>query len=230
MKILALDTATQSCSVALIDNGSLLAELTRLNRRTHSRHLMDLIDTACRMSDLKIGDIDGFAVTIGPGSFTGLRIGISTIKGLAFPLNKPVVGVSSLDALAWQCAQSAYLICPLLDARKKEVYSCRYRFKDNELIKEGNEKLVSPVEAVRGIREPCIFVGNAAKLYQEKIAAELGELVYFATWGQNSIRASSIAYLSMTGFYRQRTINVGLLAPQYIRKPDAEVKGVGKKG
>lgn len=229
MKILALDTATQSCSVALIDNGSLLAELTRLNRRTHSRHLMDLIDAVCRMSDLKIGDVDGFAVTIGPGSFTGLRIGVSTIKGLAFSLNKPVVGVSSLNALAWQCAQSVYLICPLLDARKKEVYYCRYRFKDNELIKDGNEKLASPVEAVHGIREPCIFVGNAAKFYQERISAELGDLAHFAAWGQNTIRASVIAYLGMSGFSRQRSIDVGLLVPQYIRKPDAEVKGRGEK-
>ena len=183
MKILALDTATQSCSVAIIDNGSLLAELTRLNRRTHSRHLMDLIDMVCQMSDLKIGDVDGFAVTIGPGSFTGLRIGISTIKGLAFPLNKPVVGVSSLDALAWQCAQSAYLICPLLDARKKEVYACRYRFKNNELIKDGNEKVASPAEAVRGIREPCIFVGNAAQTVPGEDICRAGRIGAFCRLG-----------------------------------------------
>ncbi|MGD9326825.1 MAG: tRNA (adenosine(37)-N6)-threonylcarbamoyltransferase complex dimerization subunit type 1 TsaB, partial [Desulfobacterales bacterium] len=110
MKILALDTATQSCSVAIIDGEQLLAELTRANVKTHSRHLMDLIETVCLAADLSVRDMDGFAVTIGPGSFTGLRIGISTIKGLAFSLSKPVAGVSSLEALAWQCAQSAYLI------------------------------------------------------------------------------------------------------------------------
>jgi tRNA threonylcarbamoyladenosine biosynthesis protein TsaB len=82
---------------------------------------------------------------------------------LAFSLGKPVVGVSSLDALAWQCAQSTYLICPLLDARKKEVYACRYRFKNDELKKAGTEKVASPAEAVRGIREPSIFVGNAVQ-------------------------------------------------------------------
>ncbi|MGB5749373.1 MAG: tRNA (adenosine(37)-N6)-threonylcarbamoyltransferase complex dimerization subunit type 1 TsaB, partial [Desulfobacterales bacterium] len=110
MRILALDTATQNCSVAIVDDGSLLAELTSVNSTTHSRRLMDFINTVCSLADLKAEDVDGFAVTIGPGSFTGLRIGISTIKGLAFSLGKPVVGVSSLDALAWQCAQSAYLI------------------------------------------------------------------------------------------------------------------------
>jgi tRNA threonylcarbamoyladenosine biosynthesis protein TsaB len=147
---------------------------------------------------------------------------------LAFSLGKPVVGVSSLEALAWQCAQSAYLICPLLDARKKEVYACRYRFKNNELIKGGAEKVASPAEAVRGIREPSIFVGNAVQLYRENISAELGELAHFAAWGQHIIRASSIAWLSMTGFYRQQTDDVALLIPQYIRRPDAEVNSHGK--
>ena len=228
MKILALDTATQSCSVAIVDDGSLLAELTRVNIKTHSRYLMDLIDTVCSIAELKAADVDGFAVTIGPGSFTGLRIGISTIKGLAFCLNKPLVGVSSLDALAWQCAQSAYLICPLLDARKKEVYACRYRFKNNELIKEGSETVASPVEAVRGILEPSIFVGNAVPLYREKISAELGELAHFAAWGQHTIRASSIARLSINGLHRQPGDHVARLVPKYIRRPDAEVNRRGK--
>ena len=229
MKILALDTATQSCSVAIVDDGSLLAELTRVNSKTHSRHLLNLINTICRIANLKAEDLDGFAVTIGPGSFTGLRIGISTIKGLAFSLGKPVVGVSSLEALAWQCAQSAYLICPLLDARKKEVYACRYRFKHNELKKAGTEKVASPAEAERGIQEPSIFLGNAVQWNREDISAELGELAHFAAWGQHTIRASSIAWLSMTRFYRQQTDDVAMLIPQYIRKPDAEVKSHGKR-
>ncbi len=228
MKILALDTATRSCSVAIVNDGSLLAELTTVNGKTHSRYLMDLINTACKMADLKVGAVDGFAVSIGPGSFTGLRIGISTIKGLAFSLGKPVVGVSSLDALAWQCAQSAYLICPLLDARKKEVYACRYRFKNDELKKDGTERVTSPAEAVHGIREPSIFVGNAVQLYQEDISAALGQLAHFAAWGQHTIRASSVAWLSMTGFHRQQTDDIALLIPQYIRKPDAEERRAAK--
>ncbi len=229
MKILALDTATQTCSVAIIDDERLLVELTRANIKTHSRHLMDLIETVCLAADLSVRDMDGFAVTIGPGSFTGLRIGISTIKGLAFSLAKPVAGVSSLDALAWQCAQSAYLICPLLDARKKEVYACRYRFKNNELIRDISERVVSPAEALSGIREPCIFVGNAAQIYQGNISAKLGELAYFASHAQHTIRASSIAWLSIPGFHRKQTEDVAMLVPHYIRKPDAEIKGPGKR-
>jgi tRNA threonylcarbamoyladenosine biosynthesis protein TsaB len=140
-----------------------------------------------------------------------------------------VVGVSSLDALAWQCAPSAYLICPLLDARKKEVYACRYRFKNNELQKDGPEKVASPAEVVHGIREPSVFVGNAVQLYRENISAELGELAHFAAWGQHTIRASSVARLSTNEFYRQQSHDVALLVPQYIRRPDAEVKSRAKR-
>jgi tRNA threonylcarbamoyladenosine biosynthesis protein TsaB len=229
MKILALDTATQSCSVAIIDGLALLAELTVVNTQTHSRHLMGLINTVCGTADLKSEDMDGFAVSIGPGSFTGLRIGISTIKGLAFSLDKPVVGVSSLEALAWQSAQSAYLICPLLDARKKEVYGCRYRFDNNELKIDSSEKVSSLAEAVSGIREPSLFVGNAAQVYREVISAELGDLAHFGTCGQHTIRASSIAWISKNNFDRQQTDDIALLKPQYIRKSDAEINRHGKR-
>jgi tRNA threonylcarbamoyladenosine biosynthesis protein TsaB len=224
MKILAVDTATKICSVAMIDDGSLLVELTTGRNETHSKHLLEIIITVIAMSGLEVSDVDGFAVTIGPGSFTGLRIGISTIKGLAFAGDKPVVGISSLDALAWQCAHSAYLICSILDARKAEVYFCRYRFKNGELKKEGIEQVATPPEAVLGIREPCIFVGNGAQMYQEIISAELGEFAYFAPLGQHTIRASSVAYLSMNRFSKNDTDDVASLVPFYIRKSDAELK------
>ena len=222
MKILAVDTATKSCSVAVIDGDSLLAESTTFNDQTHSRHLLNIIDTVMGKAGLKITQLDGFAVSIGPGSFTGLRIGISSIKGLAFSLNKPVVGVSSLEALAFQCRQNPYLICPLIDARKQEVYFCRFRYKKGELIKEGPERVASPAEAVRGIREPCVFVGTGAKLYQELILTELGDLAHFVAESQHPIQASAVAWLSLPRFKRQETDDVHLLVPHYIRKSDAE--------
>jgi tRNA threonylcarbamoyladenosine biosynthesis protein TsaB len=106
MKILALDTATDSCSVAATDDGTLAAELTIRKNQTHSKHLMELIHSVLEIAGFGVGDLDGLAVTVGPGSFTGLRIGISTIKGLAHALDKPVVGVSTLEALARQCGQT----------------------------------------------------------------------------------------------------------------------------
>ena len=224
MKILAVDTATKSCSVAVIDEDSLLAESTTVTDQTHTRHLLNIIDTVIGKAGLKITQLDGFAVSIGPGSFTGLRIGISSIKGLAFSLNKPVVGVSSLETLAFQCKQSPYLICSVIDARKQEVYFCRYRDVKGGLKKEGPDRVAAPTEAVRGIREPCLFVGNGAKLYQELIVTELGELAHFAAEIQHTIQASAIARLSLFRFKRQETDDVRLLVPHYIRKSDAEFK------
>ena len=223
MKILAVDTATTSCSAAIVDDGLVSAELATVNNQTHSKHLMNMIDTVCGMTGVKITDMDGFAVTIGPGSFTGLRIGISTVKGLAWSLNKPVVGVSSLDALAWQCAPGKYLVCALLDARKHEVYCCRYRYQDGDLKKEGTEQVVAPVEAIGDISEPCLFVGNGAVLYKEEIAAKLGTLAHFAGWNQDIIRASSVARLSLERFVHHQTDDVALLVPHYIRRSDAEL-------
>ena len=223
MKILALDTATTSCSTAIVDNGLVNAELTTVNNQTHSKHLMSMIDTVCNMSGLAIAAMDGFAVNVGPGSFTGLRIGVSTVKGLAWSLKKPVVGISSLDALAWQCAPVSYLICSLLDARKHEVYACRYRFRAGELTKEGSEQVTAPAEVIHDIREPCLFVGSGATLYGKEITQKLGELAFIAGRSHEKIRASSIAELSIDRFTRHQTEDVASLVPRYIRKSDAEL-------
>jgi tRNA threonylcarbamoyladenosine biosynthesis protein TsaB len=165
MKILGVDTATTSCSVAIVDETSLLSEFTIDREETHSKHLMEMIQTAVRMAGLNISDIDGFAVTRGPGSFTGLRIGISTIKGLALASEKPIVGVSSLETLAFQVSYSRDLVCPILDARKGEVYFSRYRFQNGHLIKQTKECVAPPEKVIEDLNEFCLFVGNGALLH-----------------------------------------------------------------
>ena len=223
MKILAVDTATKSCSVAIIEAGSLSTELTSLKDQTHSKHLMELIHNALGISGFGAADIDGLAVTIGPGSFTGLRIGVSTIKGLAHALDKPVVGISSLDVLAWQCADRSYLICPLLDARKGEVYSATYRYNHDSLTPKSPETASAPEAAIQKIKEPCVFIGSGAQLYRKRISTVLGDLAHFAPQSQNIIRASSVAFLSMERFKTHDTVTAAELVPHYIRKSDAEL-------
>jgi tRNA threonylcarbamoyladenosine biosynthesis protein TsaB len=223
MKILAVDTATKSCSVAIIEAGSVCAELTTLKEQTHSKHLMELIHNALGISGFGAADIDGLAVTIGPGSFTGLRIGVSTIKGLAHALDKPVAGISSLDVLAWQCADRSYLICPLLDARKGEVYSATYRYNHDTLTPKSPETASAPEAAIQKIKEPCVFIGSGAQLYRKRISKVLGDLAHFAPQSQNIIRASSVAFLSMERFKTHDTVTAADLVPHYIRKSDAEL-------
>lgn len=223
MKILAVDTATKSCSVAIIDQNSLLVEMTLNREQTHSKHLMEMINRVINMSGLTVFQLDGFAVTKGPGTFTGLRIGISSIKGLAKASGKPVVGVSSLDALAMQASFSEHLICPLLDARKKEVYFSRYRYKDGILKKEIEEQVLSPEKSIHDLDEPCLFIGNGALFYQQLILARLGDSAYFAPPFQHTIRASTVAHLSRKSFKNNNFDDVDMLAPEYIRKSDAEL-------
>lgn len=224
MKILAVDTATKSCSVAIIDKDTLLAEVSITSKQTHSRHLMEMVNRAMGMSGLNISGLDGFAVTIGPGSFTGLRIGISSVKGLAMASGKPVVGISSLDVLAMQSNFSQYLISPLIDARKGEVYFSRYRFKGCMLKKEIEEQVLPPQKAIENIKEPCIFIGNGAFLYKEILMDRVGDFARFVFPFQNAIRASTVAYLGLDRLKENDADDVFKLVPKYIRKSDAELK------
>ena len=227
MKILAVDTATKSCSVGIVDKDALLVELILSTGQTHSKHLTEMIDRAIGLSGLTISALDGFAVTMGPGSFTGLRIGISSVKGLVVGTGKPLVGVSTLDALAMQAAFSSHLVCPLLDARKGEVYFSRYRFVDGTLKKELVEGVYAPLKVVDDINEPCLFIGDGALLYKNAIIRKMGKLAHFVPPGQNAIRASTVAYIAMDRFVKKETDDVAHFVPHYIRKSDAE-KNLGK--
>ena len=228
MKILAVDTATTSCSVAIIDNSSICAELTTHEKKTHSKHLMTHIDSVLKSADCGAGDLDGFGVTVGPGSFTGLRIGMATIKGLASAVDKPVVGVSTLETLAWQCGAQTRLICPLLDARKAEVYAATYRLNNDRLIQEKPACAVKPESFVRDIKETCVFIGSGAQLYQNEIRDALGDKAVFVPDDQNFIRASKVAILSLKSFKTNDTVRIKDLTPFYIRKSDAELSVAAK--
>ena len=224
MKILAIDTATKSLSVAVVSDDRLLVEVTLNIDQTHSKHLMRIIAEVLRRPGLEVADLDGLAVTCGPGSFTGLRIGISCVKGLALAAGKPLVGVSSLDALADPVAQSPHLICPLLDARKSEVYFALYRHDGRGLRKEQSDQVASIEKVITAIDEPCLFIGNGAVLYQEMLQQNMGQRARFASAGLNTIKASTVAWLSAQRFARQDTDDIVTFKPQYIRKPDAELK------
>lgn len=223
MKILAIDTATPSCSVAVTDDDMLRAEFTVTAGKSHSRHVMTLIRQVIEWSGLSLGAIDGFAVSKGPGTFTGLRIGISSVKGLAAASGKPVVGISSLKALALQAAPSSRLICPLLDARKGEVYFGCYRFMGGVLTRQGEEGVLPPEKIFGVLDGPCTFIGPGASLYRDVIMEMLGEAADFAPASHNTIRASSLAWLARNRLEKTGAGDVEQFAPVYIRKSDAEL-------
>ena len=188
---------------------------------------MELIHKALSMSGVGLNDLDGFSVTKGPGSFTGLRIGISTVKGLAAALGKPVAGVSSLHILAMQLIPCSILICPVLDARKNEVYFSRYRYEQGILKKKADTQVLPPGRAVSGINEPCIFVGDGADLYKDEIVKIVGKFASFASPNDSVLRASTVATLGMEKLKRNNKHNAGSLLPYYLRDSDAKRKSEG---
>ena len=223
MRLLAADTATTSCGVAVADGTTILARTAIVSRVTHSRHLLQMIDDTLKNAGLTVKALDGFAVTRGPGSFTGLRIGISTIKGLAAACNKPVAAISTLEALAWPFHQTAWMVCPLIDARKGEVYTCRYRFGNGAITALTPEAVLSPEQAVTGIAEACLFAGTGVAVCGPAIDATMGQNARFAPPFQNALSPGIVAWLGMRRLEQGHAEDVDTLAPVYLRKPDAVV-------
>lgn len=220
MKILAIDTSERSCGIAVLNDDNLLAEITMVSRQTHSRHLMEMLDTALKISGLDVSELDVFVSAKGPGSFTGLRIGISVVKGLAYAADKPLIGVSNADALAAQCVLSDIPICVMIDARKSEVYTRCYHCID--LIPENNIQAMSPDDALSDIDKPYLFVGSGALLYREKILQKLGESARFAPDDAHITKASTLARLGLKRLLKGESDNAASFVPHYIRKADAK--------
>jgi len=224
MRILSIDTSARSCSAAVMDSSGLLAEITTVTGHTHSRQVMAMIHSVLELSGMGISRIDGFAFTKGPGSFTGLRIGISTILGLAAATRKPIVGVSGLDALALQSAAPDIAICPLIDAGKNEVYCARYRWDHGGLIRESSERSVSPAEAIENIHAPVLLTGSGAQRYRSLIQEQLGSLARFAPDDQGILKSATIARISLKRFETHDVDDMFRMEPLYIRKPDAKIQ------
>jgi tRNA threonylcarbamoyladenosine biosynthesis protein TsaB len=225
MRILAVDTATRTGSVAVLEDDTLVAEVQVTSSETHAKRLMSVVDCTLHMAGIKMGALDGFAVTTGPGSFTGLRIGISAIKGFSFATGRPVTGVSTLDALAYQFPWCRLLICPLLDARKAQVYTALYRGgRDGDWEKVVSDRVVNPRQWLMRIEGLCLFVGDGARLYKNLIKDILGSRARFVEPYLNTLRASVVAHVGLKQIKEGQIVNVARLAPYYIRKSDAEIK------
>ena len=221
MNILAIDTTGQTLSSAIFSDGKCLAEFSLFIEGTHTSRLMPLIDALLKSTNMSISDIDYFACTVGPGSFTGLRIGISTVKGLAYANGKKVVAVSSLDALTENIPHSSYDVCPLIDARKGEVFAAFYnKEKGVESISKTDEINITPDELIKLVQRKTLFLGSGAVLYKEMLTSKLNDKAIFATDELNYIKGRNVAKLAIELIKKRRAIKPDNLVPVYIRKPD----------
>ncbi|MEJ2659647.1 MAG: tRNA (adenosine(37)-N6)-threonylcarbamoyltransferase complex dimerization subunit type 1 TsaB [Desulfobacteraceae bacterium] len=221
-KLLAVDTATQSCGVAIIADGRMQTELILSHGGTHTKQVLAAIDAVLNLEGSSVAQIDAFAVTRGPGSFTGLRIGISTVKGLALASGKPIIGISSLDVLAHQAGGGARWVCPMIDARRNEIYWRVFRREGDGPVALTEEQ-VGPIDKLaRQIQNPCVFIGNAVPQYAAQLHGVVEQAVQWAPEADHAIRPAVLARLAWRRFQQGDVDDTGGFAPVYLRKSDAE--------
>jgi len=230
MRILGIETATNVCSVCILDNSELIAEYTTNITKTHSQSLMPMIKHVLANVELIPKDIGVIAVSIGPGSFTGVRIGISAAKGMAMALDIQTVGVSTLDGIAYNL-MNPYTdqVCVITDARRKQVYTSIYEMSNVKCqmsnIRKLTDDMVLPIEElIKKIKKKTIFIGNACALYYNTLKKELGDLAVVCPSHLGIPRASSIAFLGDNMLKKGKGLTHFDLKPNYVRLSDAEIK------
>lgn len=228
MNILAVETSTMLGGVAIANNALGVITELRINvRATHSERLMTGIDFALKQAGMAISDIDVFGVSIGPGSFTGLRIGLSAIKGFSYSTGKPVVSVPTLEAFAWNFPYSRHPVCIMFDARREEVYAAVFRWKNSGLERIVSETSIRPVDLLKSLEGPVIFAGEGALLYREAITDISGSNAIFAPPQCMVPSPANVAYLGLRKAKAGDFSEPVSLAPAYLRKSEAEIKFKG---
>src|SRR4030042_994478 len=225
MKVLGIDASTSCGSVGLIDDEWIISEYLLNIPVTHSERLLGTIELILKETRFTIGDLDGWTISLGPGSFTGLRIGVSTVKGLALATRKPVMGVSTLDVLASQISSTPYLICPILDARKGEVYTAFYRYGEgNDLKRQSVHQAIKPEDLIKKIQERTIFIGDGVRTYGEYLRNSLAALAIFPPTFLNVIHGSGVAKLGLELLRKGEQLDLANFTPLYVRPSEAEMK------
>ncbi|MCQ2509745.1 MAG: tRNA (adenosine(37)-N6)-threonylcarbamoyltransferase complex dimerization subunit type 1 TsaB [Lachnospiraceae bacterium] len=225
MKVLAIDSSGLVATVAVWEDDVLLAEYTINYKKTHSQTLLPMLDEVKKMIDLDLATLDAIAVSKGPGSFTGLRIGSATAKGLGLALKKPIIPVPTVDMLAYNLTYAPGYICPIMDARRSQVYTGIYTFEGKELktVQEQIPLAVTELaERLNQLDGPVIFLGDGVPVY-EKMLSELLTIPYsFAPAHMNRQRAGSLAALAAVLYEKGETVTAMDFEPDYLRVSQAE--------
>ncbi len=232
MKILGLDSSGLVASVAVICDDSLLGEYTINYKKTHSQTLLPMLHEVAEMTELDLNTIDAIAIAGGPGSFTGLRIGSATAKGLGLALNKPIVSVPTVEALAYNLAGHRDLVCPLMDARRNQAYTGLYAFDGNALqvrrqqCAVGIDEIVSDINAQNA---PVVFLGDGVPVFAGYIKEHCAVPYSYAPPHLNKQRAGAVAALGMLYFSQGKYERAEDHKPEYLRLSQAERERSGRK-
>lgn len=230
VRVLALDTSSRVSSVALCEAEMLVAESTFTLRSTHSQSLLHQLDTLLKAAEWTLADLQLLAVVSGPGAFTGVRIGVATVKGLAQVLNLPIVTVSSLEAVAMNLPLQPVPVCAFIDARKKEVYTQLFTNQDGFPRSLNQAQVVSPQKLLPEMMDTVCFVGDGVPVYHDLILEQGRMKHHSAPLYCHSIQASRVAAIALERYRNNLTLQPEQVVPTYIRPSDAELNRQVLKG
>jgi tRNA threonylcarbamoyladenosine biosynthesis protein TsaB len=227
MKILAVETATRCHSVAIVDDHQVLVEDTHLDCASHASMLVPTIDRLLQTLCLSLAQLDGFAVSVGPGSFTGLRVGLSTMMGFRLATQLPLVTIPTLEAMAWNMKGEDRPVCPILKASRGEVYWAIFQWQGDELVRMSDDRHGPITELVESIESLAVLFGEGWVAHAPELKKLLGEQVISGPDTAMHSSAISVAYSSLSSF-RTRQYAGGNLSPRYIQRAEAEVQWEAK--
>jgi tRNA threonylcarbamoyl adenosine modification protein YeaZ len=225
MKILALDSSGIVASVAIWEDDVILAEYTVNYKKTHSQTLLPMLDEIVKMTELDLSSVDAIAVAAGPGSFTGLRIGSATAKGLALALDKPVLAIPTIEGLAFNLYDTKGLICPIMDARRNQVYTGVYRFEEHKLVTVIDQEAVAItdlIDQLEKLGEPVTFLGDGVPVFKKRILETMTLPVTFAPAHLGRQRAGAVASLGALYYAEGKVQSAREHTPEYLRVSQAE--------
>lgn len=225
MRVLAIDTSSIVASVAIVEEEKLVAEFTINNKKTHSQTLLPMLEQMVKFADVSLESVDAIAISGGPGSFTGLRIGAATAKGLGLALNKPLIHVPTLKALAYNMVGTSEFICPIMDARRSQVYTGIYRFEKDELITEFEDSCIEIqglFEKLHELGRSVVFLGDGISTYQSVIEENLKVPYTISCVHHREQRAAAVGALGLQYLKEGKTETASQHKPEYLRLSQAE--------
>ena len=225
MKILGIDSSGLVASVAVIEDDNLLGEFTMNYKKTHSQTLLPMLDELAKMIELDLNTIDAIAVSGGPGSFTGLRIGSATAKGLGLALNKPLIHIPTVDALAYNLCGHQDMVCPLMDARRNQTYTGLYEFDGNTmhiLVKQCAVGIDEIIQKINEKNRSVVFLADGVSVFADYIKKNCRVAYDFAQAHNNKQRAASVAALGTVYYEEGKLEAAGQHNPDYLRMSQAE--------
>lgn len=225
MKILGIDSSGLVASVAVVEDDNLLGEFTMNYKKTHSQTLLPMLDTLAKMIELDLNTVDAIAVSGGPGSFTGLRIGSATAKGLGLALEKPLIHIPTVDALAYNLCGHRDMVCPLMDARRNQTYTGLYAFDGNHmqaLLAQCAVGIDEIVAKINKIGHAVVFLGDGVPVFETYIGEHVTVPYTFAPAHVNKQRAATVASLGEIYYKEGKTETAQEHRPDYLRLSQAE--------